>query len=730
MKTKIFIYSIILICISYFVNAQADWNTAGNNIIGTEYLGGDNTSTIPLDLKTVSDYSIRMYTNYGTVTTPRVTITGGNTSTGGYVGIGTTSPNYLLHQDAGTGNDCYHQFTNNATSGTASNNGLVIGLSSNVEGIFKIYGTHPLQFFTSNTQRMEITGGGKVGIGTGSAQNLLHQHNNTANSSTYHQFTTNNTGSASASDGLTVGLTYTGGVTNAEFNMQESTGDMNFLTNNTQRLTVQSGGNIGIGITAPQTLLHQNVSGNSNTYHTFTSGRSGSTSTDGFKLGITDRNNVAEADIVQYEPAAIRFWTTPSGSTLERMMIGANGYVGVGTNSPGGQFHVKQGAGVPYAIYAENNNSTSTGTVETIYALNNTVRTSGSDINRAGLFVVAGADKNIGIRSGADQIGSIENYAADFYANAGGKNYGIQSIADNAGVGASATINYGVIGSGRDASSENYGVRGVAAGSGATNYGVYGTASAGANNYAIYGDVGGTTTQWAGYFNGAVFSTTAYTPSDSNLKTNVQDLTDGLAIINQLSPKTFEFKTQQQLNSNINLPTGNHACVISQDLEQVFPDLVTSVTQPAKFDDAGNQIYPSLTFKGVNYTELIPYLIQAIKQQQAQIDALTSPIAPGGNGQQKMNIKLENEEGSILYQNQPNPFRSATNINYYIPEGTERAVISFYNNKGNMIKEVEITEKGQGTLEVNADNLSSDMYSYSLVVDGKLIDTKKMVKTR
>lgn len=40
-----------------------------------------------------------------------------------------------------------------------------------------------------------------------------------------------------------------------------------------------------------------------------------------------------------------------------------------------------------------------------------------------------------------------------------------------------------------------------------------------------------------------------------------------------------------------------------------------------------------------------------------------------------------------------------------------------------------ITKKGRGQLNVFASDLSSGMYTYSLVVDGKTIDTKKMVKS-
>ncbi|MBS1647671.1 MAG: hypothetical protein JST67_10055 [Bacteroidetes bacterium] len=46
---------------------------------------------------------------------------------------------------------------------------------------------------------------------------------------------------------------------------------------------------------------------------------------------------------------------------------------------------------------------------------------------------------------------------------------------------------------------------------------------------------------------------------------------------------------------------------------------------------------------------------------------------------------------------------------------------------GRQIKTVDVT-KGKGQLNVYANDLTSGAYSYTLIVDGKIIDTKKMIK--
>ena len=57
------------------------------------------------------------------------------------------------------------------------------------------------------------------------------------------------------------------------------------------------------------------------------------------------------------------------------------------------------------------------------------------------------------------------------------------------------------------------------------------------------------------------------------------------------------------------------------------------------------------------------------------------------------------------------------------------AIIVFFDECGNKLKEFKVAEKGMGQLNVSATNLAAGMYSYSLIVNGKVVDTKKMIKT-
>ena len=81
----------------------------------------------------------------------------------------------------------------------------------------------------------------------------------------------------------------------------------------------------------------------------------------------------------------------------------------------------------------------------------------------------------------------------------------------------------------------------------------------------------------------------------------------------------------------------------------------------------------------------------------------------------------------LLYQNTPNPFSKGTKINYYLPANVQGATIVFYDSYGNQLKTVQLRQTGNGTLDITPDNLTSGIYSYSLVVNGNVIDTKRMI---
>jgi hypothetical protein len=150
----------------------------------------------------------------------------------------------------------------------------------------------------------------------------------------------------------------------------------------------------------------------------------------------------------------------------------------------------------------------------------------------------------------------------------------------------------------------------TAAGGDGTNYGVYSLAS-GTNAYA-------------GYFMGNVYvSGTFSQTSDLRLKTNLQDLPQGvLAQVLKLRPKSYRYRTAAF--PQLSLPATEQIGLVAQDVQAVFPQLVSETTAPGNPDDKGAG---SQKFLAIDYLKLVPLLVKAVQEQQAQIEQLKADVA-------------------------------------------------------------------------------------------------------
>ena len=248
---------------------------------------------------------------------------------------------------------------------------------------------------------------------------------------------------------------------------------------------------------------------------------------------------------------------------------------------------------------------------------------------------------------------------------------------------------------------------------------------------------------YAGYFQGSVYTTGTYQSSDVRLKKNITDMNGALWLINQLQPKQYEFRSDGYFGK-LNLPEGIHYGLIAQDLEKVLPTLVkdastnTKDLEPEIFADpklgkkpevkkaAGEKI----EFKAVNYTELIPILISGMQELAAENKVLKKELAD----LRQLILELKNERAvttitgtASLGQSTPNPAKGTARISYQIPSSS-RAQLLLTDNGGKTIKAISLTQVGY--VDVNTASLSSGIYNYTLVVDGKVVETKKLAVIR
>lgn len=239
---------------------------------------------------------------------------------------------------------------------------------------------------------------------------------------------------------------------------------------------------------------------------------------------------------------------------------------------------------------------------------------------------------------------------------------------------------------------------------------------------------------YAGHFDGNVIASNYYTISDRKLKDNITPLTSTLDKIALLRPSTYNFRREEF--KGMSLPSGKQIGLIAQELEEVFPELIAEVKASIHKNDKGDVIADIKEHKSVNYIGLIPVLIAGIQEQQTLIEAqqkqldeqkeLINNLAQKSSATTGVN-DLSVEAGFQMSQNEPNPFTHETVVKYTLPQTISNAFIAVYDLTGKQITTFPITEKGSSSLTITSEKLAAGIYIYSIVADGKVLDSKRMI---
>jgi hypothetical protein len=487
--------------------------------------------------------------------------------------------------------------------------------------------------------------------------------------------------------------------------------NLKLYTNNSARLTIlSSNGYVGIGTTAPTSRLTINAASSP-----FRASINGST-----KLLVSSGGGL----------------TVGSGSSAPSNGLYVAGNVGIGTTAPSQKLHV---VGTIYGASSTGNGIHG----YTSYQYGNGVYGQSPYIGvygTSGVYGVFGSATQIGV------FGQGGNYGLAGTATTSGGT-GVWGQGGSIGVNGSGS-SYGVYGQGLNGV---YGVSNVGGGNAVRAYTTqsssYGVSAVSSQSIGVYAYTGNASS-YAGYFLGRVYSSGGFTSSDRKLKQDITDLNSAMDIINKLQPKTYTFR-QDGNYKLMNLPQGKHYGLIAQDVEQILPELVanadfnTARIRPPKqiTTPAGASSTPSnpvtdpqttgapennevIEFKTLNYTELIPIMVRAMQEQQQKIEEL-----------QLLVNKLMQEKGASiitgagsLSQNTPNPARVNTRIAYNLPTATNQAQLLITDAAGKTIKNLQLNTSG--VVDLNTSTLSSGIYNYTLVVNGKIIETRKMTIAR
>ncbi len=556
---------------------------AGSNVLGWDGTVGAGVQDITLENQ-FSNKNITFNTNstgtHGSSTT-KMTIIGSTGSMDGFVGIGTTSPLSLLHLYSPGANSLHSRFTNGS-----STNGLLMGLDASGNAEINMQDNLDINFYTAGSVLpyltvMGSTTPGYVGISTTTPIFQLSVGDPAA-------ISPSPDGSILAVGTMGSGATVPNGLTNNRMFWCPSRGVFRAGGSASGEWDNTNMGDYSIGLG-----YGNNAWGNySCTINKYTS----ATGEQAFAAGLSTN---ADAD------NSSAFGEFTRGDSYDEMVIGRYNLPCVGCssltwNANDPIFEIGNGTGI---LGLENNIMT-------------VLKDGRTGIGLLAFPPLAEVELNVERRTDAATANATSGYfkAEDTYAS-GGLIIGVIGQATQLGTsgagsgsggrffaGGTSANSFGVFGWAYGAGKKNYGgyFQATQIGHGVpTNYGVYGLATGGVVNYGVYGDLGlacppcpvppcapcapPTTPNYAGYFNGDVGTTTAYwVLSDSSFKENVQDITDPMSVLNQLNPKSYTYK--QNENQSIQMQANTHFGLLAQELKSVLPQLVKESVHPARFD--------------------------------------------------------------------------------------------------------------------------------------------------
>lgn len=231
--------------------------------------------------------------------------------------------------------------------------------------------------------------------------------------------------------------------------------------------------------------------------------------------------------------------------------------------------------------------------------------------------------------------------------------------------------------------------------------------------------------------------------SDKRFKSDIEPLTSSLEKIIQLQGVSYRYNFEfskytagdisqlSQLSEAKAQTISGDATVASEEAKRIgfIAQEVQEIVPEAVIEDENGML-------SINYDEIIPLLVEAIKEQQEKISLLENKVntvstAALRNGNPE---SLSTEMGSsLLYNNIPNPFKERTVIPYNLDRssaGFENQIF-IYNTNGERIESYQLSNKiGLGEVSVLNKNLANGIYVYTLVSNGQVVDSKTMIVSK
>lgn len=200
-----------------------------------------------------------------------------------------------------------------------------------------------------------------------------------------------------------------------------------------------------------------------------------------------------------------------------------------------------------------------------------------------------------------------------------------------------------------------------------------------------------------------------YRVSDGNFKSNIVNMNNGLETIMKLRPVTYNY------NISVRNPLEQskiEAGFISQEVQIVLPEAVSVGYKDTSKQDSTYYL---------SYETLIPYMVQSIQDQQAQIEKLEYELS-----ELKKRSDV-NTKGSLMILPNPNSgdFKITYNLNTDISGRQLRMLIT--NLTGQTVFTSNSINQNSGTLDFTLGYLAKGIYWVNLILDDEVYISKKIV---
>ena len=261
---------------------------------------------------------------------------------------------------------------------------------------------------------------------------------------------------------------------------------------------------------------------------------------------------------------------------------------------------------------------------------------------------------------------------------------------------------------------------------------------------------------YAGYFRGRVRVTngiyaTVLSPTESVSSSGDSGMTilsdRGESVTDKLSQvQTLQFlrydPSKETSKASVNLDdidfdslTPEEADALAEKMDEE-PEQYLSPVQYGLAADQLKEVYPELVYEdangnvSINYVEMVPLLVQSINELKSEIAELKGTSAKKAKAQATaIDENVTDVDMVRMDQNKPNPFSGSTVIALNIPRETQSASIFIYDMIGKQVQSLPVSECGETNITVYASGLTAGMYIYTLVVDGKVAVTRRMIVT-